>query len=127
MADVAKAPFNASLNEQRTQANIELESKSLCVTTEQLESAIAHLGLLRSQMQPPVSLSLEESRLLPLDFLEAEPIGNVASPTGGGVLFSARSTYFGWFRIHMSPEWCAGLVLHLTGKNISPPPDATIN
>ena len=127
MTDIQKPPFDASLNEQRTEATIEIEGAKIVVTAEQLETAIAHLGLLRSQMLPAVSHSTQPNRMLPLDFLGIERVGNTENPTGGGMLVYARSPYFGWLQIHMSPQWCAGLVPYLTGENLSPPPNATIN
>jgi hypothetical protein len=110
MTSITEPPFESALNEQRTEATIEVKGAKLVVTAEQLETAIAHLGLLRSKMVPAVPLSTPSDRMLPLDFLQAERFGNAESPTGGGALFSARSLYFGWFQIHMSPEWCAGLI-----------------
>lgn len=127
MTETQRPPFDSSLNEQRTEATIEIEGAKFVVTAEQLENTIAHLGLLRSKMLPAVPKTTQPNRILPLDFLEVERFGNTENPTGGGLFVYARSPYFGWFQIHMSPEWCSGLVPYLTGENLSPPPHATIN
>ena len=127
MTDIPEQPFSYVLNEQRTEATIEIEGTQFVVTAEQLETTIAHLGLLRSKMLPAVPQTTQPNRMLPLDFLEVERFGNTENPTGGGMFVYARSPYFGWFQIHMSPEWCSGLVPYLTGENLSPPPNATIN
>lgn len=120
-------PFTTVLNEQRTEATIEIEGAKIVVTAEQLETAIAHLGLLRSNMLPAVPSSTPPARMLPLAFLQAERFGSMENPTEDGAVFSARSPYFGWFQIHMSPEWCTGLVSYFQGINPAPPPNVTIN
>jgi hypothetical protein len=120
-------PFTYALNEQRTEVDIEINGAQIHVTTEQLETAIAHLGLLRSNMLPAVPSSMPPGRALPLAFLQAERYGDTENPIVGGAVFSAQSPYFGWLQIQMSPEWCAGLVSYFQGINPAPPSNATIN
>ena len=120
-------PFTYALNEQRTEATIEINGAQIHVTAEQLENAIAYLGLLRSNMIPAVPSSIPIDRRMALDFLQVERFGNTENPIEGGAVFSARSLYFGWLQIHMSPEWCAGLVSYFQGINPAPPLNATIN
>lgn len=127
MTNIPERPFEYALNEQRTEATIEINGTQVSLTAEQLENAIAYLGALRSQMIPAVPASMPPHRMLPLDFLQAERIGNTDNPTGGGAVFSARSPYFGWLQIHMSPEWCSGLVSYFKGDDLAPPPNATVN
>lgn len=118
MTETQRPPFDSSLNEQRTEATIEIEGAKFVVTAEQLEIAIAHLGALRSQMLPPVPDTPNQDRMLPL---EAPSIRRMGATTERGAMLQVRSSYFGWFEVYLTAEWCAGLVSFLQGADASPP------
>src|SRR5437660_10401851 len=105
MSDPMKPPFDALINPEETEAVIRARDNEVRVSAEELENAIAWLGLLRSKMKPPVSTALpQDPELLPLSDFLFVPLAANAPPNTHGVALHARSGYFGWFQLRLSPE-----------------------
>lgn len=122
MSDTNLPQINYALNEQQTEATIEIEGTRFHVTTEQLEHAIALLGALRSHMNPPVSSDPDTNRIHPADLFST---GRLGVSTEKGAVIRFRSIQFGWFELYLSHEWCSGLIAYLQGGTPVPPKDAS--
>ena len=128
MSNTPKPPFDVGLNAEGTEAVIRLAEKEVHVTADELENAIAWLGLLRSKMKPPVPSALPTNpKLLPLSDFLFVPLTPGNPPNTHGAALNVRSSYFGWFQLRLSPEHCQHLVSWLSGHQIGAPQGATIN
>lgn len=113
----------SALNDQRTEATIEVAGTRFVVTAEQLDNAISKLGGLRSQMAPSIPEAPNQNKVFPLDLFSITRLGLT---TEAGAVARFRCTHFGWFEVYLGAGWCAGLVAYLQGDNPSPPIDPKV-
>jgi hypothetical protein len=123
MSDTDIIEINYALNNQRTEATVEVAGTRFVVSAAQLEDVISKLGNLRSQMTPEVPAAPDNKKLLSVDLPSVHRLGE---NTNKGANVSFRSPGFGWFEVYLPQQWCLGLIAYLQGGNPDTPIDSPV-